>query len=91
LANIADRRTPQEPDEALSSGRHFGPDRPDLSRHCDHSHGPAPRDLNSPNESHFLLAGRVAAWVRVRVIAMNHQRHHGGDSGEREYEDSAVM
>jgi hypothetical protein len=39
--------------------------------------------LNSIKESHFLMACRVAARVNVRMVAVDCQRNHGGDSGER--------
>jgi hypothetical protein len=42
--------------------------------------------LNSIKESHFLVACRVAAWTNVRMVTVNRQRNHGGDSGEHENE-----
>jgi hypothetical protein len=42
--------------------------------------------LNSIKESHFLVARRMAAWANMRMVAVNRQRNHGGDSGQREDE-----
>jgi hypothetical protein len=86
IGNLSRCRTDDLEAQSLGHpGRNFGPETSDLSRHCDHGHGPL-QSLNSIKESHFLVARHVAALVNVRVVTVNRQRNHGGDSGEQEDE-----